>query len=278
MEFGISTHLYHAARLDRDHLVEIAAHGFEAVEIFATRTHFDYHDERAIAAIGADLADAGLRLHSIHAPITEGNHDGTWGETYSIAQSEEPRRRKAVEESLAAVKAASALGAGVLVVHPGVPTDQHPGARDNRTDALVRSIEELQAAAEPLGVRLALEVIPNSIADADSLVRLLEDPLDMPGLGVCLDTGHAFILGDVAECVETASGYLITTHVHDNDGRQDTHGVPFSGGIDWPTVLMAFRKVGYEGTWMFEVAGDEPRRVLERAGRARRRMEELLTS
>ena len=31
----------------RDHLVHIAAHGFEAVELFATRAHFDYHDDRA---------------------------------------------------------------------------------------------------------------------------------------------------------------------------------------------------------------------------------------
>ena len=59
MTFGISTHLYHGARLDRDHLVEIAAHGFETVEIFATRTHFDYHDDRAIAEIADHLPTPG---------------------------------------------------------------------------------------------------------------------------------------------------------------------------------------------------------------------------
>ena len=36
--FGISTHLYLGDRLDRDHLVEIAAHGFDAVEVFAVAT------------------------------------------------------------------------------------------------------------------------------------------------------------------------------------------------------------------------------------------------
>ena len=35
--FGVSSHLYVADRLDRDHLVEIAAHGFDALEIFALR-------------------------------------------------------------------------------------------------------------------------------------------------------------------------------------------------------------------------------------------------
>ena len=48
MRFGISTHLYHDQRLSRDHLAQIASYGFEAIELFATRSHFDYHDEAAI--------------------------------------------------------------------------------------------------------------------------------------------------------------------------------------------------------------------------------------
>ena len=62
MRFGISTHLFHDRRLERDHLAQIASYGFEAIEVFATRTHFDYHDEAAVArarrlAVG-DRADA----------------------------------------------------------------------------------------------------------------------------------------------------------------------------------------------------------------------------
>jgi sugar phosphate isomerase/epimerase len=278
MQFGVSTHLYHGARLDRDHLVEIAAHGFEAVEIFATRTHFDYRDERAVAEIEGHLRDASLRLHAVHAPTTESYRDGVWGSSYSIAHGDESARRQAVDETVATIHAAHRLGAPLVVLHPGVPTAQQPAAKDNRTEALVRSVEELYTAAAPLGVRLALEVIPNRLGDAQSLVDLLEDELDLDQLGLCLDTGHANILGDVSEAVEIAGGYVISTHLHDNDGRADSHALPFSGAIDWPTVLMAFRKIGYDGTWMFELVGPEPRVVLERAARVRRRMEELLTS
>ena len=56
MRFGVSTHLYHHARLDREHLVEIAAHGFDCVEVFATRTHFDYHDLTSIQQLAEWLA------------------------------------------------------------------------------------------------------------------------------------------------------------------------------------------------------------------------------
>ena len=47
MHFGISTHLYHAERLGREYLADIGGAGFEAVELYTTRSHFDYHDEAA---------------------------------------------------------------------------------------------------------------------------------------------------------------------------------------------------------------------------------------
>ena len=56
-QFGISTHLFHEHRLSRDHLVHIAAHGFEAVELFATRSHFDYTSTQAIAELAEWLSD-----------------------------------------------------------------------------------------------------------------------------------------------------------------------------------------------------------------------------
>ena len=279
MQFGISTHLYHGVRLDRDHLVEIAAHGFETVEFYATRTHLDYHDERVVTEMAGHLADAHLRAHSVHAPTTDGFRNGEWGASYSIAHSDDRARRTAVDETAASIKAANQLGARFVVLHLGVPTMLQTDARDNRIDAAIRSVEELHAIAEPLEVRLALEVIPNRIADAGQLVGLLEDRLDLSGLGICLDTGHALLLGDVTDAVETVSGHLLTTHLHDNHGRTDDHLLPFDGAIDWPGVLMAFQKVGYDGVWMFELAGlDTPRRVLERAQRARRKIEDLLSA
>ena len=51
MRFGISTYLYHDQRLERDHLVQIASYGFETIELFATRSHFDYHDETAVGML-----------------------------------------------------------------------------------------------------------------------------------------------------------------------------------------------------------------------------------
>ena len=274
MQFGISTHLYHDQRLGREHLAEMASYGFEAVEVFATRSHFDYHDPAAIAQLGEWLRETGLRLHGIHAPIAEGLTGDTWGAAISNAVSDSAARQAAVREAEAALQIARQIPVSVFVVHLGTPTVQ--GGENNRA-AAQRSVEEICRLAEPIGIRVAVEVIPNALSDASSLVALLERDLDAPSAGICLDLGHAFLLGDVADAVEAVAEHLITTHVHDNGGKKDDHLVPFDGRIDWSVALMTLQKVGYDGTYLMELANTStPAAVLQKARAARERFEKLL--
>jgi sugar phosphate isomerase/epimerase len=274
--FGISTHLYIGDRLDRDHLVEIAAHGFEAVEIFAVRDHFDYRDRRTAIALAEWLDDTRLRLHSMHAPIAASYSGGAWKDGFSIATTDEARRKAAVEETVAVLEVAAAVRYHVLVVHCGVP-EPYAGAGDNSRSALVRSLEELSPMAARYGVRLAIEVIPNELSTPSALVDLIESDIDAAGLGVCMDVGHARMMGDVVDAIESCSGHIITTHLHDNRGRSDDHMVPGKGVIDWDATTVAFQKVGYDGVWMFELAvAAERKTVLEQAVKARARLEMML--
>jgi sugar phosphate isomerase/epimerase len=276
MRFGISTHLFHDQRLSRDHLAQIAAHGFETIEVFATRSHFDYHDPGAIAQLGEWLQETGLALHGIHAPIVEsmGGSD-KWGATISNAVGDSAKRQAAVREADLALNIARQIATSVFVVHLGTPTVQ--GGENNRTAAF-RSVEDICRLAESLDVRVALEVIPNPLSDAASLVTMLERDLDFPRTGICLDFGHAFLLGDIADAIETVAEHLITTHVHDNRGSKDEHLVPFDGTINWDLALMTMQKVGYDGTYLMELANlSTPAEVLRKAQAARLRFEKLLT-
>jgi len=274
--FGISTHLYVGDRLDRDHLVEIAAHGFDAVEVFAVRDHFDYRDRRAAVALAEWLDDTRLTLHSIHAPIAAKYVNGKWEQGLSLAAADERRRKAAVDEAMAALDVSAAVPFQVLVAHCGVPVPYaQPG--DNSRAALVKSLEELSPVAERYGVRIAIEVIPNELSTAAALVELIESDIDAVDLGICMDVGHARMMGDVVEAIETCSGHLLTTHLHDNRGRSDDHLVPGKGVIDWEATLLACQKVGYDGVWMFELAvAAERKPVLELAVKARERFESLL--
>jgi sugar phosphate isomerase/epimerase len=274
--FGVSTHLYVGDRLDRDHLVEIAAHGFDAVEVFALRSHFDYRDRRAAIALAEWLDDTRLRMHSMHAPIAGKYVNGKWENGFSLASADEAKRRAAVEEAMATLDVAAAIPYNVLVQHCGVPVP-YAQAGDNSRGALVRSLEELSPVAQRYGVRLAIEVIPNELSTASALVELIESEIDAAALGICMDVGHARMMGDVVEAIETCSGHLITTHLHDNRGRTDDHLVPGKGVIDWEGAMLAFQKVGYDGAWIFELAvATERKAILEQAAKARERFESLL--
>jgi sugar phosphate isomerase/epimerase len=277
LRFGVSTHLFHDQRLERDHLVEIAAHGFDCIELFATRTHFDYHDSVAVRSLAEWLEDTRLTLNSMHAPICASLTNGVWGESYSNAVADDTRRRKALNEAESALAVAQTLPYRHLVVHLGVPDSASPDATDNRVDAARRSIQELREMAERAGVTLALEVIPNRLSGADALVSFIENDLEGAKVGICMDVGHAFIMGDLGDAIETCSGHLVTTHLHDNRGRTDDHLAPGEGLIDWPAALMSLQKIGYDGTWMFEVANTStPLAVLQKTEAARRRFEDLL--
>ena len=113
-QFGVSTHLYHGRRLSRDHLLEIAAHGFETVEVFATRTHFDYHNPAAIADLQQWLAEAGLTLHAIHAPVMQAYEAGRWKGPLSLASVDGEARAQAMSETeLRALRSAPDSRAGI---------------------------------------------------------------------------------------------------------------------------------------------------------------------
>ena len=277
--FGVSTHLFHEERLTRDHLVHIAAHGFEAVELFATRAHFDYHDDRAKTQLAEWLSDTRLELHSVHAPAFEALRHGRWVGTFSNASSEETRRRAAIAEAAAALAVARHVPFRFLVTHIGVPTSEAISGADNQRNAARRSIDELVALAAQVDVRVAIEVIPNPLSGASDLLDLIEEDLDGLDVGICLDYGHAHLMGDLGEAIETVSGHLLTTHVHDNGGRRDDHLVPFAGTIEWEAAMMSTQKIGYDGIFMLEV-GDtgDPVDVLRRSVKARERLEKTFVT
>ena len=190
--FGISTHLYVGDRLDRDHLVEIAAHGFEAVEVFAR--------PRPLRLSRSPRRDRAGRMARRHAPAActrctrrspARYVNGDWQDGLSLASADEGRRKAAVDETLAALDVAAAVPYKVLVVHCGVPV---PVRRRPATITAARwcaASKSCRRSPNSIGVRLAVEVIPNELSTPSALVELIESDIDAAGLGICMDVGHA---------------------------------------------------------------------------------------
>ena len=275
-KFGVSTHLYHGERLQREHLMEIASRGFETVEVFATRSHVDYHDTSAIQSLARWLDDAAIQLHSVHAPIVDALVNDTWGRAYSTATRDNSAREATLHEMDAALDIARHIPFKFFVLHLGLPLAERPGPDDNNRQAALKTIEHVYERAQPLGVTLALEVMDNPLSTTPALVDMLEHDLDGLDIGLCMDVGHAHMLGDTADAIETASEYLVTTHIHDNRRQKDDHLVPFEGSINWDATIMELEKIGYDGVLMYEVRNRQSAgQVLERCVRARTTLDGL---
>ncbi len=230
-DIGISTGAYAdlplAAALAR--IADLAP----AAEVFSSGPHSLLERDNARA-----VADAGLPFN-VHGPFT---HDGL-GNPY------EPMRRAAVKLHRRHMKVASRLGATLYIVHPDLRA--RPGPRNpDIVDALERSFAELRATQDHLGLPVAVE----NMAEADSSHFCAPGDLDLLGLGVVLDTGHAALTGTLGDWLADPQATLLHVHLHDNEGLGgvDLHLPLGSGTIDVAPVLEVARAAGV--TMVFELS------------------------
>ena len=109
-------------------------------------------------------------------------------------------------------------------------------------DAAFSALEELTLFAQQRGVEILLENTPNGLASAERLLTFFE--LTHMELGVCLDLGHAHINEGIETAYRTLKPRIRSTHVHDNDGKDDKHLFPLDGQggtIDWAATMDLLR-------------------------------------
>lgn len=71
--------------------------------------------------------------------------------------------------------------------------------------------------------------------------------------GLCLDTGHLYLLHiDFTYYITTLGKRIKALHLHDNDGTGDSHLAPYAASLPWEELLEALKAVGYNGTLNFE--------------------------
>lgn len=193
--------------------------------------------------------DRGLKIHSAH---------GCWGGAsiralrVDLGSLDPSTHRESVDDLKRCVDWAEAAGARALVVHPGGLSD--PATLEARRDALARGLSTLAEHAEGTSVALCVENMPPGVfpgSRMEDLADLLHE-LNSPRLRLALDTGHANITAGAAAETLAAGELLATTHVHDNNGRSDSHHPPGRGTIDWPSWFAALDAIDYQGPIMLE--------------------------
>ena len=200
-----------------------------------------------ILAITKDLP---LEIDSIH---------GHFGDDLDPSSEDEAVRRASVELYRREADFCRRLGGSLVVVHP-CPANVPPSDLDNRHEQLRKSFAELARIGEQTGVRFAFENMPPYHPLGPDVARLVREvaAAASPHIVFLLDTGHAYMNGRIGDAVRAAGPYLAYTHVHDNDGKNDTHKLPFNGNLPWDECRQALHDIRYDGVFLLEVFEPTP--------------------
>ncbi|MCL6482437.1 MAG: sugar phosphate isomerase/epimerase [Firmicutes bacterium] len=234
MRIGLSTYLFVGQPLQPALLEEIVRAGFNELEIFCVRSHFDYRNAETVRTLAGWFADHNLKLHALHAPTSREISASREGSApLSISDLERVRRIDAMDEIKRVLEVAERLPFRYLVQHVGAGREP---ADPRKFDALFHSLEHLVLFAKQRGVTIALENTPGEFSSPTSLRHFLEDTR-LRELRFCFDVGHAHMEEGVSRSFEVLHDGIATTHIHDNHGEKDEHLLPFEGTVDWPAAL-----------------------------------------
>jgi len=78
--------------------------------------------------------------------------------------------------------------------------------------------------------------------------------IHMRNAGVCFDSGHCHAFSKDQFDFEIAKGKIFEVHLHDNDGEEDLHFLPFDGNIDWQDIINKLKTSDYNGFITLEPA------------------------
>ena len=235
----LSTYLFVSRKLTPDLLGQIAGAGFEGVEVFCSRGHFDYTSKTEIQAMASALNAHGLALASMHAPTSRDLSPTREGGTpLSICEVERVRRIEAMDELKRAIDVAEELPFPRMVFHMG-------GSRETadlrKRDAAFSSLEHLILHAKHRGITICVENTTSEMGEP-AYLRAFVDETRLTGLRFNFDIGHAHLAdGDAGERIEKSFAPLrdlvAGVHLHDNHGDKDEHLPPYDGSIDWPNAI-----------------------------------------
>jgi sugar phosphate isomerase/epimerase len=223
--------------------------GFSTIEVCSFPAHLDYHDRRLVERAGQRLQKHQLDPYSFHAPFAD---------RIDITSLDSSVRQSSIEEILLAAEAAALMRVRHFVIHPGPEKGGFPfDQRLQRMENAAMALNQISGHCKRLGVRLVLEnMLPHLFFGHTRDVLWVLGALESIDVGICLDTGHAYLSGDLSTVVHKLSGHLWMVHASDNRGRYDDHLPPGEGSIAWKPLIEQLRRLHFAGTFILEIAGD----------------------
>ena len=194
---------------------------------------------------------------------------GLWSSQNWDLNVDDPERRAfMLDQHKLCIRLLASLGVRNYTMHIGAMScvqNRWFGHEDYFRGLALESLETLLPAAEKEGVTIAIENSFEPSNAPEELVYYLER-LKSPSLGVCFDVGHAVVMADDSiprdrdennddnrivswhgrlkfqhDALGMLAPYIVTAHLHDNDGCRDRHQLIFDGVADWKKYIHGLR-------------------------------------
>jgi L-ribulose-5-phosphate 3-epimerase len=204
-----------------------------------------------LRAVRRTVEAAGLQLSGLATGLY-------WGANAASADAAVRQRAEAILRRQ--IECAQHLGIDAILVVPGaVGVDFVPGAEVVPYETAYRRANEFIKAALPAaqksGVTLCVENVWNKFLLSPIEMRWFLDELRHESVGSYFDVGNALLVGYPEDWIGTLGKRIRRVHFKDfrrNVGTIDGFCDLLSGDVNWPAVMQALRKTGYNG-W---VAGE----------------------
>ncbi|NLW70712.1 MAG: sugar phosphate isomerase/epimerase [Eubacteriaceae bacterium] len=180
----------------------------------------------------------GLQIENAHAPYLHAND--LWKDTLD--------GQAAFDELAVCIEECAAHGIQTVVMHPenksGTKTVELPQDFSVGLDRMKRLVDR----AERLDISISIE----NMSRPEYLEAIFKN-IQSDKLGFCFDSGHWNVFTPKVDLLTLYGNKLKAVHLHDNDGIDDWHALPFSGSIDWNDIAAKLAGSSYPNVVALEI-------------------------
>ncbi|MBI3948037.1 MAG: sugar phosphate isomerase/epimerase [Armatimonadetes bacterium] len=214
--------------------------GFDGIEVTGTE----------------DLINSDEKLHELRelsrstVAVCSVMSQAGWGSAASPDPAEQARGVGVLTKTF---RAASILGADTVLIIPAVVTEQI--RYEQAWERGIEATRRLGKIAEEYGVHIALENVGNPFLLSPLEMRQFIDEVGHPLVKCYLDVGNTlYNFGYPEHWIETLGSRIQKVHVKNFRTRTRTFPTHLlDGDVNWPAVVAALRKVGYDDYLTAEV-------------------------
>jgi len=228
----------------RVHIPQMAQFGFKLLEVdcYVPGIGFEWQDQQKVDELIKLCEDFNIIIWSAHPP-----------ENQKLLMPDKIKREKHKDILKAFADFCHKIGAEYMPVHFWLPKEIFNEI--GYFSYFNESIKFLESFYPKYQVRACLETLrePYSAISNQQLIDIVKSR--QATLGMVMDTGHANISGNLHKITQQGKNVIKSLHIHNNNGKDDSHNPPQQGTIVWPEFIQDLRDISYQGPIMFEVKG-----------------------